>query len=41
MNWPALKEKLDLYERLMRLDKPHRATNRRGVQGCKLLKLNK
>jgi 4-hydroxybenzoate polyprenyltransferase len=22
MNWPALKEKLDLYERLMRLDKP-------------------
>lgn len=24
MNWPALKEKLDLYERLMRLDKPNR-----------------
>lgn len=22
MNWTALKEKLDLYERLMRLDKP-------------------
>eukprot|EP01034_Spumella_vulgaris_P019859 gene19859-25408_t len=22
MNWPALKEKLDLYEKLMRLDKP-------------------
>lgn len=22
MNWPAIKEKLDLYERLMRLDKP-------------------
>lgn len=25
MNWLALKEKLDLYEKLMRLDKPIRS----------------
>jgi len=27
MNWTALKEKIDLYEKLMRLDKPHRIIN--------------
>ena len=28
MNWPALKEKFDLYEKLMRLDKPRHDKNR-------------
>jgi len=37
MNWPALKEKLDLYERLMRLDKPKLGYDFKRVNYIKLI----